>query len=199
LVEYINDKKYVYKTCGNYIVVLEKLPDTITNENRFNVSENGDNKLYAKYRANKLLVKKIIHKYHLTNCEKVMSNRCHKIEYKINETVYPDKFDDNLETVCSSGIHYFLNLKPAFYYNLEIRFMNGEYLSWYDSGELFEKCNYIDGKKIGEYLKWHQNGEIYIKHHYINGFRVQERTWKLLLEMDEYKNNLRHIITITDY
>jgi hypothetical protein len=53
LVDYINDTKYVYKTCGNFIVVLEKLEDTLTNENRSNVSQNGDDKLYAKYRANK--------------------------------------------------------------------------------------------------------------------------------------------------
>ena len=76
LSEYIDDKKYVYKICGDYIVVLEKLPDTITNENRSNISQIDDNKLYAKYRANKLLVKQIINKYDLTECEKVMSKFC---------------------------------------------------------------------------------------------------------------------------
>jgi hypothetical protein len=58
-IDYINDEKYVYKTCGDFVVVLEKLEDTITNENRTNISQLGDNKLYAKYRANKLLVKKL--------------------------------------------------------------------------------------------------------------------------------------------
>jgi len=33
LSDYINDEKYVYKSGGDYIVVLEKLDDTITNEN----------------------------------------------------------------------------------------------------------------------------------------------------------------------
>jgi hypothetical protein len=154
LADYINDKKYVYKTCGDFIVVLEKLSDTITNENRSNVSQIGDDKLYAKYRANKLFVKQIINKYDLSKCEKVMSS--YKItaeyeitaEYKIDETVYPDKFDINIENVCSSGIHYFLNLKRAFYYNLEIEIMNGEYLSWYENGQLFAKYNFIDGQNF---------------------------------------------------
>jgi antitoxin component YwqK of YwqJK toxin-antitoxin module len=144
LIDYINDKKYVYKTCGNYIVVLEKLEDTITNENRSNVSQIGNNKLYAKYRADKLFVKQIIHKYYLTKCEKV----------------------------CSSGIHYFLNLKRAFYYEISMENMNGEYLNWYDSGEIYEKCNCIDGKINGEYFLFHASGEICLKYNYINGEQI---------------------------
>ena len=172
LEEYINDKKYVYKTCGDFIVVLEKLEETITNENRSNVSQIGDDKLYAKYRANKLLVKKIINKYDLTKCEKVMSSGICcliKIEYKINEYVYPNKFDDNLEEVCSFGIHYFLNLKRAFYYGIEMENMTGEYLDWCDSGELSEKYNYVDGKINGEYLVWFWNGQMREKCNYVDG------------------------------
>jgi hypothetical protein len=138
LANYIYDKKYVYKTCGDFIVVLEKLEDTITNESRSNVSYNGDNKLYAKYRANKLLVKKIINKYNITICRtKIISNYYDfKIEYEIEEIVYPNCYDFNFEKVCSFGIHYFLNLKRAFYYNLELRNMSGEYFDWYDNGKL---------------------------------------------------------------
>jgi len=167
LIDYINDEKYVYKTCGDFIVVLEKQSDTITNENRSNVSQIGDNKLYAKYRANKLLVKQIINKYDLTKCENVESKYYNiKIEYKINETVYPDKFDIILENVCSSGIHYFLNLKRAFYYDLEIENKNGEYLIWYDNGQMNEKYNYVDDIKDGEYLKWYENGQMCMKCNY---------------------------------
>jgi len=183
LIDYINDKKYVYKTCGDYIVVLEKLPDTLTNENRSNVSQIGDNKLYAKYRADVLLVKKIINKYDLTQCETVMSSyeietiyeiknkNKYEIEtkYEINKNVYPDKFDNNLEKVCSSGIHYFLNLKCAFHYCINLEIINGEYLKWYDNGQMCIKCNYIDGNLNGEYIQWHENGQMWIKYNYING------------------------------
>jgi antitoxin component YwqK of YwqJK toxin-antitoxin module len=170
LEEYINDKKYVYKICGDFIVILEKLEDTLTNENRSNVSQKDDDKLYAKYRANKLLVKEIINKYDLTKCENVMSGGyAIQIEYKVNETVYPDNFDTNLEEVCSSGIHYFLNLKSAFYYCLETENINGEYLNWYDNGQMYEKCNYVDGKMNGEYLEWYSNGQMMIKGNYVDG------------------------------
>ena len=169
LSNYINDKKYVYKTCGVCIVVLEKLEDTITNENRFNVSQIGDNKLYAKYRADKLLVRQIINKYDLTKCETIISNYCKNTKYKINETVYPDDFDDYLENVCSSGIHYFLNLKRAFYYNLKKKNINGEYLDWHDNGQMSLKFNYINEKINGEWLTWHVNGQIYVKCNYVDG------------------------------
>jgi len=170
LVDYINDKKYVYKTCGSHIVVLEKLPDTITNENRSNVSQIGDNKLYAQYRANKLMVKKIINKYDLTKCANVVSNwRENKTEYKINENVYPNNFDADLENVCSNGIHYFLKLERAFYYYLIMEIENGEHLSWHENGQIYEKYNYVNGKLNGEYLEWYDNGEICQKCNYVDG------------------------------
>jgi antitoxin component YwqK of YwqJK toxin-antitoxin module len=195
LADYINDNKHVYKTCGSYIVVLEKLPETFTNENRSNVSQIGDNKLYAKYRANKLMVKQIINKYDLTKCEKVMSSGYEiAAEYEIDKIVYPDNFDINLEKVCSSGIHYFLNLKRAFYYNYDIteningeyflwhqngqmrikyNFVNnkcnGEFLSWYDNGNMCAKYNFVDNRINGEYLDWYKNGQMRTKCTYVHG------------------------------
>ena len=47
-----------YKKCGDYIVTMKKLPDTITNESRRNVVD----PLYAKFRADKLMVVSIEHK-----------------------------------------------------------------------------------------------------------------------------------------
>jgi antitoxin component YwqK of YwqJK toxin-antitoxin module len=154
---------------------LEKLEDTITNENRSNVSRIGDNKLYAKYRANKLVVKQIINKYDLTKCEKVMSNFCgFKIEYKINETVYPNKFDTDLEKVCSFGIHYFLKLERAFYYVILMDNVNGKYLEWHDNGQIMTKGNCIGNKLNGECFKWYDNGQISITCNYNNGHKHGE-------------------------
>jgi hypothetical protein len=36
---YLDNDKYVFKSCGNYIVVLEKLDDTRTNESRSNIAD----------------------------------------------------------------------------------------------------------------------------------------------------------------
>jgi len=53
----------VFKRCGDYLVYLQKLPNiTITNENRENLKgASKEQKLHAKYRANKLLILKIEH------------------------------------------------------------------------------------------------------------------------------------------
>ena len=57
-----NDSSYVFKSCSrDWIVVLQKLPDTITNESRSVVDLNC-----AKFRANKLFVVDIIHKFYQT-------------------------------------------------------------------------------------------------------------------------------------
>ena len=56
-IHYVDDPKYVFKSCGNYVVVLEKLPDTITNELRTTYDPR-----YSKYRANKLKTVLIFYK-----------------------------------------------------------------------------------------------------------------------------------------
>jgi hypothetical protein len=40
----------------------------------------------------------------------------HCTVYKTNEWVYPDRFDEDVDNVCSYGIHYFQSLEAAFCY-----------------------------------------------------------------------------------
>ena len=47
---YIHDPKYVYKSCGECIVILKKLETTITNEDRMDIA----NRKFAAFRANEL-------------------------------------------------------------------------------------------------------------------------------------------------
>ncbi len=54
--------------------------------------------------------------YELNEGEKVYSfNLTDNIKYAIGETVYPDSFDENIET-CSNGIHFFYDKKEALEY-----------------------------------------------------------------------------------
>jgi antitoxin component YwqK of YwqJK toxin-antitoxin module len=117
------------------------------------------------------LVKDIFHKFDSTNKVSSISSSIfikNKLEYKIEKVIIPDNFDTNLEKVCSNGIHYFLKLECAFYYSLQ-KFQNGEYLLWYDNGQQYTKCTYIDGKLNGDYLEWKENGQQYTKCTYIDG------------------------------
>ena len=45
----------------------------------------------------------------------------------------------------------------------------GEWLYYFESGELYVKSNYKDGKKEGEYLKYHENGQLDYKGNYKDG------------------------------
>jgi antitoxin component YwqK of YwqJK toxin-antitoxin module len=173
--DYLINSIYVYKSCGEYVVILERLLDTITNENRNNIP-NEQCKQFAKYRGNKFLVKDIFHKFDSTNKVSSISSSNFsqsKLEYEIGKLIIPDYFDTNLEDVCSNGIHYFLKLECAFYYSLKV-ITNGEYLSWHDNGQQYVKCTYTDGNLNGEYLKWYENGQQSIKCTYTDGKRNGE-------------------------
>jgi len=47
--------------------------------------------------------------------------------------------------------------------------MNGEYITYYRSGDILSKCNYIDSKKNGEYIEYYMTGEIDFIETYSNG------------------------------
>jgi antitoxin component YwqK of YwqJK toxin-antitoxin module len=184
--DYLINPIYVYKSCGEYVVILEKLSDTITNENRNNIP-NEQCRQFAKYRGNKFLVKDIFHKFNSTKkiSSILSSNFENTLEYEIGKVIIPDNFDTNLEKVCSNGIHYFLKLECAYYYSLQ-KTLNGEYLEWYENGQQYKKCIYTDDKINGEYLEWYENGQQYKKCIYtddkINGEYLE---W--------YKNGQQHI------
>ena len=80
------DPSYVFKSCSrDWIVVLQKLPDTITNESRFVVDADC-----AKFRANKLQVVDIIHKFDQTiTCDSIWNSvyAGKQMEYKRGEIV----------------------------------------------------------------------------------------------------------------
>jgi antitoxin component YwqK of YwqJK toxin-antitoxin module len=160
----------VYKSCAEYVVILERLLDTITNENRNNIP-NEQYKQFAKYRGNKFLVKDIFHKFDSTKkVLSILSSNFYKnqLKYEIGKIIIPDDFDTDLEKVCSNGIHYFLKLECVFYYSLE-KITNGDYLRWHDNGQLCLKCTYTNGKLNGDYLRWYDNGQLCLKCTYTNG------------------------------
>ena len=76
-----SDKTYKYKRCGNYIVYMEDVDGTITNESRRDkiskyYPENYE--LFSRYRANKLEVIRIEHISDASENKKVISNTFYK-------------------------------------------------------------------------------------------------------------------------
>ena len=183
------NEEFVYKSCNKeWIVVLQKLPDTITNEVRSDVK----NKLYAKFRANKLIVVDIIYKFDNNRTINQIENSVYSnkiIVYKKGNIVSAN-FDENLNKVCAPGIHYFKSLEAAFYYEIP-NDHNGLQKIWYDNGQLYQELIFKDGKYDGLQKEWYKNGQLYQEITYKdekkdglnrkwfeNGKLYQEITWK---------------------
>lgn len=190
-IKYINDSTYVYKSCGDWIVVLQKLIDTITNESREVADTN-----HAKFRANKLLVVDIINKFEES---KKINNVCNtvytknSIIYGIGNIVSIDDFENDISIVCAKGIHYFKTIETAFYYEYngyiekyyswhdngnksgEYNYSNEyEYCKktlWYENGQKFSECNYVNQTINGNWICWHENGNKCSEGNYVNGFK----------------------------
>ena len=138
---YIDDSKYVYKRCGDHIIVMKKMYDTKTNENREDIIDLR----FAKCRADKLFVKEIIDLNVRSDFLTTVGNLNHTvtifgvnkhIDYVVEQIVVPDLYDEDISIVCGGGIHYFNNIISAYFYYT------------YDDHELYHEL----------YLKWNDDG-----------------------------------------
>ena len=183
----MSDSDLCYKSCGNYIVTMTKLPDTITNESRTGIVD----PMHAKFRADKLLVVTIEHKLTGESIKRIQNTSyCHKIWYDVSMIVDVSDYDQDPNEVCSTGIHYFLSREAAFYWDNNIE--NGPVRAWYSNGQVREEytlvagkmhgtcrrwhfnckprqdCNYVAGKLHGHYQFWYYTGQKRRDCHYIN-------------------------------
>ena len=146
-----------YKKCqDNRIVKLEILGSN--NEGRLNIV----NAKFAKMRCSEAMVLDIYDMFDTgIKYDEARGLRDKSFSYKVGEIVKPDRWDDDINDICSNGIHYFLSNVPAFYWDYTPE--NGDCKEWCSNGELCVKCTYKDGKYDGSYQKWHSNGKIHIK------------------------------------
>ena len=144
--KYIDNSKYGFMSCANYIVVLEKLDDTITNELRTNIV----NSYYAKYRATKLKPVLIINKFNPSDTITKIKNTTHdkRILYKLNEILTKPGYDAHLIL----GIEYFKSIEQSFYYELLLfnPTYTGKYILWHENGNKKSELEYKDGKLEGK-------------------------------------------------
>lgn len=163
--KYVNDPMYVYKMCNDgeirWIVVLQKLNDTITTE-RFDEKNILKHVLFRKYRADKLHVVEIFDADHPTiTTESITHQRLalldahnnQNVVYTVDKDVYPDEFDTTSKR-CSNGIHYLKSVEGAYYYGSPHVNYTGAWFSHTDAGYLYSSGHYTNGYKDGVWTFW---------------------------------------------
>ena len=161
---YINSQKYqtpniVYKKCiiDNifYIIILGKMTDTITNELRCGTFD----MIFSQFRGNKFIVCDIIsiidkkiktHNTIINTFNNIKTDNVIKTQYSVSKVVYPHFYDKDINNLNSGGIHYFISLEGAFYYNLPM-FKDGIENVYDKNGILRVKYSLKNGIKNGLY------------------------------------------------
>jgi len=146
-----------YKACRNSIVVLELLNDTITNEKRDKVVDDK----YAKFRCNMAKVISIVNVKTGEMMEKDRSIFNNSFRYFSGEIV-ETCFNENMNEVCTSGIHYFKTKEVAlsWFYKQDGRYPpDGKWKVWHDNGQKQLEGTLKDGKRDGNWTWWYNNGE----------------------------------------
>lgn len=167
--------KYVYGSCDNWIVVFEKLNDTVTNESRENVLDTN----FAEYCALKLNVVLIVSKFFPDEViNKTMHVEfCQIVNYELNEITYQK---------VGYRLHYFKTVEPAYYEDMVCSDYTGYYSSWHDNGLLSEKGEYVKGEKHGIWTYGETNktngDQVLRTQEYDNGVvKTPENKYKLIL------------------
>lgn len=180
--EYVDNDKFVFKLCcdisenttseRDWLVVLRKLISTRTNELRENVFDNK----FAKFRGNIFMVVKIFN-IHNTKTKKtfIVNKFCNKeLKYEINTIVKSDFFGNNLNIICSTGVHYFKTVLACCYFYVDpvdIKY-SGYWIHFHDDGSKESEGSYINGIKSGHWISYRYNEEKMNECDYVNGIII---------------------------
>lgn len=164
--ELIDDSDCVFKMCNHqYLIIMQKTPDTRTNEARQDVADPK----CAKFRANILNViliinvldGKIVDTINITDIESMVG------EATIGQPLESERFDNNL-SLYSYGIYYYNSIEPAFYRRCVPENYTGQWIKYHDNGNRSTRAHYVDGKKEGTWWHWEEAGYLSYKETYLN-------------------------------
>lgn len=175
--EHIKNRSYVYKLISHenlkskekkdWLIIMKKTDDTITNERRNGIID----KNFAKFRANELVVVEIINILNPNERIDKILNRfqdCKEVQYVKGKIVRPDYYNEDIEHVCSAGIHYFKTLFAAYYYRKVPKNYTGKWFGWGNNGEIVLNGEYENGRFTGKLTSWHLNGRKKREENYVN-------------------------------
>lgn len=174
--KYFDDNSYVYKVLSDeWLVVMRKLDQmtdgcsTRTNEGRKDVVDID----HAKFRGDGFMVIRIINlnNPHMTVEQQINKGYGIMTIYQVGAVVRPDRYDDQIDVVCSGGIHYFKTLMTAYYYRPPPARYTGKWMMWHDNGEK-SYVGWLDGgKELGRWIGWYSDGTEKYQGEYYKGLR----------------------------
>ena len=154
-----------YKKLRNdYIAELEILGKT--NENRDDIA----NPQYAKYRTSKVKVLKIFHMNDEMQVIQQMNGFYDEnFIYIVGKEMHVSDYDENVNNVCSQGIHYFKTQYQAKMWNLYLNNCTGKYIAWHENGNKKLEGEYKNGNYEGKWISWYENSTLQYEWEYKNG------------------------------
>jgi len=66
-------------------------------------------------------------------------------------------------------VEYYQNGQISYKYNFKAGKQHGEFVWYNEDGTLVKKANYVDGIQHGEWITYHDNGQIHTKGNFVNG------------------------------
>ncbi len=161
----------IFKNVCSYLVVMEMPPDVDknTNVNRSKIA----NKRFAKFRArfvpNVIEIVSILNPLvSISHIENTDSAYC--VKYEVGKPVYPDAYNEDIEKVCTNGIHFFFCVEAVLYY------LGIEMTSWKkynDHG--FAIAEFCQRGHYSQYQRYHENGKVAMnQYRYTNEYMAAE-------------------------
>uniref|UniRef100_A0A6C0EAT8 MORN repeat protein n=1 Tax=viral metagenome TaxID=1070528 RepID=A0A6C0EAT8_9ZZZZ len=171
----LDDDKNVFKSCQkDWIVVLRKMPETLTNEGRKVVNEK-----FAKYRGSLFNVINIFNKFNPTETREKITNSMFDLKtvaYIVGTNVIAKDYVCNDNIIYGGGFHYFKSVEPAYYAEIcNFKYLHsneftGKKVIWLDNGMLYDISTYVKGRRNGVCYEWTAKNEKII-YNYVNGIK----------------------------
>lgn len=162
------------KERDDFLIIRLEIPENaITNINRKSIF----NKSTAKHRANKAIVKDI-YDFKNKKYDEAYSLFNPNFCYKLNELVTEESFNKNLEYVCTTGIHFFLEEYLARFYYLHQSNVLSDYCEdglihiYHENGALYQEFRLKESMYDGKVYEYDQNQKLKKVLEYKKGIRT---------------------------
>jgi len=145
-----------YKVGQNSIITLQLFPDSKTNEGRTDVYDPEN----ARFRCDKAAVVRIENVATGEEMQTDVSIRDGSFTYTVDTTVSA-AFDEDIEKVFASGIHYYKSIGAARNFRdiiAKIPIPDGLYTNWYENGRVSDMYMYKGGQKHGPCIEYWIDG-----------------------------------------